>query len=66
MSHRIRYSLGWTANMGDFESLRVDLGLELDSKDGETPPETLAKVRKFVEAELGKAVSEVKAAIKED
>lgn len=66
MSHRIKYSLGWTANMGDFESLRVDLGIEVDGEGDEKPSETLAKARKFVEKQLGVAVAEVKASIKED
>lgn len=63
MGHRIKYSLGWTANMGDFESLRVDVGIEVDGEGH--PAATLAKAREFVEEELGKAVTEVKASIKE-
>lgn len=62
--HRVSYSVGWTKNMGNFESLRVDLGLEADG-DG-NPKVTLDRVRKFVEHELGEAVAEVTAQISGD
>lgn len=59
--HRVKYSVGWTRNMGNFESLRVDLGLEEDG--GGHPDVTLGKVRKWVEDQLATAVEEVSAQV---
>lgn len=60
-THRVTYAVGYTANMGNFESLRVDLSLALDGVGN--PNETLAKVSKWVEDNLGTRVAEVRATI---
>lgn len=62
-THRVTYAVGWTANMGNFESLRVDLGLELDGVGN--PDATLNKVAKWVEENLGARVVEVRKQIEE-
>lgn len=62
-THRVKYTVGWTANMGNFESLRVDVGLEIDGTGN--PDATLAKVARWVEDNLGERVAEVKKTIEE-
>lgn len=59
--HRVSYSLSYTKNMGDFESLKVQVGLEQDGQGH--PSATLDKVKAWVADELGKAVKETVEAI---
>lgn len=59
--HEVRYDLSWTKNMGNFESLKVNIGLSLEGYGNPNP--TLDKVRDFVETKLGEAVAEVAATI---
>lgn len=61
LKHEVEYSLSFTKNMGNFESLRVNVGLSAEGYGN--PSVTLAKVRDFVEENLGVAVQEVSAAI---
>jgi hypothetical protein len=55
--HRVKYDLQWTKNMGNFESLKINVGLEADGEGN--PDVTMAKVRAWVEDNLGRAVNEV-------
>jgi hypothetical protein len=55
--HRVNYELTWTKNMGNFESLKVTVGLAADGTGN--PDVTLAKVRDWVEENLGTAVADV-------
>jgi hypothetical protein len=57
--HRVSVSAGYTKNMGDFESLRVDVGLEIDGKPGETPEQTYLRAAEWVEKKLVDKVDEV-------
>lgn len=60
--HTVNYELTWTRNMGNFESLKVTVGL---SQEGVGHPDkTLAKVREWVETNLGVAVEEVTESVK--
>lgn len=59
--HEVQYDVQWTKNMGNFESLKINVGLSLEGYGN--PNATLAKVRAFVEENLGTAVSEVTATI---
>jgi hypothetical protein len=60
--HTVNYELTWTRNMGNFESLKVTVGL---SQEGTGHPDaTMAKVREWVENNLGTAVEEVSQAVK--
>jgi hypothetical protein len=60
--HVVNYELTWTRNMGNFESLKVTVGL---IQDGYGHPDvTLAKVRSWVEDNLGVAVEEVTQSVK--
>lgn len=59
--HRVKVSLGYTRNMGDFESLRMDIGLELDGAGN--PNVTFDKAYKWAESKLLENLAEVEAEI---
>ncbi|AZU97132.1 hypothetical protein SEA_EMMA1919_55 [Streptomyces phage Emma1919] len=61
-NHRVKVSLGYTRNMGNFESLRVDIGLELDGAGNPNP--TFEKVYGWAESRLLEKVDEVEQQIK--
>ena len=48
---KITYTKGRTINLGNFESLRVDIGIELDCEDGEQDA-TLSRLKGWVESKL--------------
>lgn len=61
---KVKYSVAFTKNMGNFQSLRIDLGLEQEGFGSKADADSLlAKTRSWVEDNLGKAVSEVVAEI---
>lgn len=60
--HVVNYELTWTRNMGNFESLKVTVGLSADGYGN--PDVTMSKVREWVENNLGTAVQEVSEAVK--
>lgn len=62
-NHRVKVSVGYTRNMGNFESLRVDVGLELDGAGNPNP--TFEKAYAWAEAKLLEKVSEVENELKE-
>jgi hypothetical protein len=57
--------LGYTLNLGNFQSLRLDLGVVDSKKDGETTNEAMERVYKFVEDKLTDKINEAKAEISE-
>lgn len=60
--HRVSVTVGYTRNMGNFESLRIDVGLEADGYGD--PSRTYAKVKSWCEAKLVEAMDEVEAELK--
>lgn len=52
MADRVKVSLGRTINAGNFESIRVDIGMETDVKDGGTRAGTLKALHAQVDKEL--------------
>jgi len=62
--HRVKVSLGYTRNMGNFESLRVDIGLEADGTGN--PNTTFDKVYSWTEKKLLEKVAEVEEELKGD
>ena len=55
---KVSVTLGYTLNLGNFQSLRLDLGV-LDSKrDGENTEQTFYRVYKFVEDKLTEKIKE--------
>jgi hypothetical protein len=57
MNHRVKVNLGYTRNMGNFESLRLDIGLEVDGIG--KPSDTFEQAWKWTEAKLVEKMKEV-------
>jgi len=56
--YNVQVSLGYTVNMGDFESARIDIGVSSDPREGETVDQTFNRVYNYVEARLEEKVSD--------
>lgn len=59
-STKINVSLGYTLNLGNFQSLRIDLGIEDSKRDGENIEDAFNRVYSFVENKLVAKVNEAK------
>ena len=55
---RVTVGLGYTLNLGNFQSLRIDVSIADSKRDGETTSEAFDRVYKFVEAKLTEKVAE--------
>lgn len=55
---KVKVDLGYTRNMGNFESLRVDIGVEDDLRDGENVEQGFNRVYTYVEKKLVEKVQE--------
>jgi hypothetical protein len=62
---KINVTLGYTLNLGNFQSLRLDLGVVDSKRDGETTNEAFERVYKFVEDKLTDKINEAKSEINE-
>ena len=62
---KVTVTLGYTLNLGNFESLRVDLGVIDSRRNEETVDEAFERVYEFVENKLSEKVREAKGEIKE-
>jgi hypothetical protein len=58
---KVSVSLGYTLNLGNFQSLRVDVGVEDSERDGEKVNEAFERVYAFVEQKLAEKVKEASA-----
>lgn len=58
----VQWSLGYTANLGNFQSLRLDVSVKDGKRGKETVQELSERVYRFVEEELSKKVQEAKEA----
>jgi hypothetical protein len=52
--------LGYTLNLGNFQSLRIDLGVEDSRREGETVQQAFDRVYEFVETKLVEKINESK------
>lgn len=59
MRTRVSVQLGYTKNVGDFNSLRADFGTEEDVRDDETVDEARKRVYDDVEKELISRLTEL-------
>ena len=55
---KVRVGLGYTLNLGNFQSLRIDLEVADSKRDGETTGEAFERVYAFVEDKLAEKVKE--------
>lgn len=58
---KVNVTLGYTLNLGNFQSLRIDIGIIDSRRDGETVNEAFERVYGFVEQKLTEKVNESKA-----
>jgi hypothetical protein len=64
-STKVNITLGYTLNLGNFQSLRLDLGVVDSKRDGETTNEAFERVYKFVEDKLTEKIQDAKSEINE-
>ena len=60
-STKINVTLGYTLNLGNFQSLRLDLGIIDSKRDDENIEQAFERVYKFVEDKLTEKVQEAQA-----
>ena len=61
---KVKAELQFTRNLGNFESVRVSLGIEDWVRDGENTSTATDRVYKFVEEKLIEKVNEIESEIK--
>ena len=57
---KVSVGLGYTLNLGNFQSLRIDLSVTDNKREGETTGEAFERVYGFVEAKLTEKVNDSK------
>ena len=60
-STKVRVALGYTLNLGNFQSLRIDLEITDNKREGENTSEAFDRVYAFVEDRLSEKVQEASA-----
>lgn len=63
---KVSVNLGYTLNLGNFQSLRVDLGVIDHTRDNETTSEAMDRVYAFVEQKVIDKVQEAKSSLVEE
>lgn len=63
---KVSVTLGYTLNLGNFQSLRVDLGVVDSVREGENTNEAMDRVYGFVEAKVVEKVQEAKSQLAEE
>ena len=59
MSTRVKVDLSFTRNLGNYESIKIGIGVEDDVRQGETVDTATERVYKFVEEKLMQKTTEV-------
>lgn len=62
---RINVSLGYTLNLGNFQSLRIDVGVTDSRRENENIDQAFERVYGFVEEKLVSKVNEAKEEVQE-
>ena len=57
-STKVKVTLGYTLNLGNFQSLRLDLGVIDNKREDETTDQAFERVYKFVEDKLTEKIKE--------
>ncbi len=58
---RLKYNIGATINLGNFQSARVDIGMEIDThENGECAEADMENMEAWCDEELKKKVEEIK------
>jgi hypothetical protein len=56
----VNVTLGYTLNLGNFQSLRVDLGCTDFVRDGENHEDAMERVYKFIETKVVEKIEDAK------
>jgi hypothetical protein len=59
MTTRVKVDLSFTRNLGNYESIKIGIGVEDDVRSGETATTATERVYKFVEEKLIEKTREV-------
>ena len=62
---KVSVTLGYTLNLGNFQSLRLDLGIVDAKREGENTDQAFERVYKFVEDKLTEKIAEAKVELAE-
>jgi hypothetical protein len=62
---KVSVTLGYTLNLGNFQSLRLDLGIVDSRRNGETADQAFERVYKFVEDKLTAKILEAQSEAEE-
>ena len=62
---RVTVQMGFTRNMGNFESMRIDIGVEAPALSKESTPEAFDRIYAFVEKKLLEKFSETEEQLSE-
>ena len=62
---KVSVTLGYTLNLGNFQSLRVDIGVIDSKRDSENTNDAFERVYKFVEDKLTEKINEAKLEVNE-
>jgi len=58
---RVRVALGYTLNLGNFQSLRIDLEITDSKRAGENTDQAFTRIYEYVETKLSEKVQEASA-----
>ena len=64
MTTKIKVDLSFTRNLGNYESIKIGIGIEDDLRSGETVDSATERVYKFVEDKLIEKTREVEEELK--
>ena len=64
MTTRVKVDLSFTRNLGNYESIKIGVGIEADLRDGENVDSATERVYKFVEEKLIQKTREVEEELK--
>ena len=59
MTTRVKVDLSFTRNLGNYESIRINVGIEDDARSGETVDIATERVYQFVEKKLIQKIGEI-------
>ncbi len=60
---KVTVTLGYTLNLGNFQSLRIDIAVSDSKREGENTDQAFERVYSFVENKLAEKVKEASAEI---
>jgi argininosuccinate lyase len=64
MTTRVKVDLSFTRNLGNYESIRINVGIEDDARSGETVDIATERVYGFVEKKLIQKIGEIEEELK--